>query len=184
VFLAVMGVMAVLLAVAGVFGGFRAQAGGPVAVKAGSTVDQGLFHVQVMDARAGRMKLSSFDPLRNLLLVRMRVTNTGDKTFGISSFLDGVAAESKPGTYLQPDFIASEGDIDGQVTSSIHPRLPVTVQLVWPLGNATAPRTATLALRQWDYGQSFTTDSFYWSVTKQSPIKAKVTVPVRMGATS
>ncbi|MGH3380370.1 MAG: hypothetical protein ACRDP6_37110 [Actinoallomurus sp.] len=183
-FLAVMGVLAVLLAVAGVFGGFRAQAGGPVAVKAGSTVDQGLFHVQVMDARSGRMKLSSFDPLRNLLLVRMRVTNTGDKSFGISSFLDGVAAESKPGTYLQPDFTASEGDIDGQVTSSIHPRLPVTVQLVWPLGNATAPRTVTLALRQWDYGQSFTSDTFYWSVTKQSPIKAKVAVPVRMGATS
>jgi hypothetical protein len=179
-----MGVVVVLLAVAGVFGGFRARPNGPAAARPGSTVDQGLFDVQIMDARAGRMKLSSFDPLRNLLLVRMRVTNLGDRSFGVSSFLDGVAAESKPGTYLQPDFMGSEGDIDGQATSSLHPRLPITVQLVWPLGDATAPRTATLALRQWDYGQSFTSDTFYWSVTKQSPIKAKVAVPVRAGATS
>ena len=183
-FLAVMGVLAVLLAVAGVFGGFRARPSGPIAAKPGSTVDQGLFHVQVMDARAGRMKLSSFDPLRNLLLIRVRVTNLGDQSYGVSSFFDGVAAEPKPGTYLQPDFTGSEGDIDGQVTSTIHPHLPVTVQLAWPLGDATAPRTVTLALREWDYGQSFTSDTFYWSVTKQSPITAKVAVPVRMGATS
>jgi hypothetical protein len=42
----------------------------------------------------------------------------------------------------------------------------------------------TVALRKWEYGQSFTTDTFYWSVTKQSPIMAKVSVPVRTGATS
>lgn len=184
VVLAVMGVLVVLLAVAGVFGGFRARPGGPVVAKPRSVVNQGLFNVQIMDARAGRMKLHEFDPVKNLLLVRMRVTNLGDQTYGVSTFVEGIAAEPRPGSYIAADSMGSEGDIDGEVTSSIHPRMPVTLQLVWPLGDATAPRTATLALREWEYGQSFTTDDFYWSVTKQSPITAKVAIPVRVGATS
>jgi hypothetical protein len=80
--------------------------------------------------------------------------------------------------------MASQGDIDGQETDEIHPRLPVVVQVVWKLGDAIAPRTLTVALRLWEYDQSFTTDEFYWSVTKQSPIKAEIKVPVRLGATS
>lgn len=173
----------VMLAVVGVLGGFRAQPGGPVRVTPGRVVDLGLFKVQITDARAGPIKLHSFDPAKNLLLVRMRVTNVGDKSYGMSSFTDGVVAEPRPGKYVSPDFMDSAGYIDGGMTSSIHPRLPITVQLVWPLGNA-SPRTVTLALRQWTYGQSFTTDEFYWSVDKQAPFNAKVTLPVRQGATS
>jgi hypothetical protein len=185
VVLAILGALALLVAVTGVFGGLRGQDNGPQEAKPGTTVDQGLFDVQVMDARAGRMKLGEYDPLANLLVVRMRVTNRGDKSYGISSFLWGLAAEPRRGSYVQPDLMRSQGDIQGDVTTSIDPRLPVVVQVVWPLGNATAPPSAvTLALRQWEYGQSFTTDVFYWSVTKQSPIMAKVTVPVRRGATS
>jgi hypothetical protein len=184
VLLVILAALVVLTAVTWAAGGLKAQPGGPVAAKVGSVVGQGLFNVQIMDAHAGRMKINSSDPLANLLVVRMRVTNLGDQSFGISSFLEGVAAEPQHGKYLTADFMRSQGYAANQVTSSIHPRLPVTVQLVWPLGNATAPRTATLALRMWEYGQSFTTDTFYWSVTKQSPIAAEVAVPVRTGATS
>jgi hypothetical protein len=184
VLLAVLGVVATLVAVAGVFGGLRARPSGPQQAKAGSTVGQGLFDVQVMDARAGRMKLHEFDPLANLLIVRMRVTNLGDQSYGVGSFLSGVAAEPKHGTYVGADYMRTEGDIDGEVTSSIDPRLPIVVQVVWVLGNAAAPPAVTVALRTWNYGQSFTTDTYYWSVTKQSPIKAKVAVPVRQGSTS
>lgn len=176
--------LAVLLAVTWAAGGLKAQPSGPAAARPGAVVGQGLFDVQVMDARAGRMKISAFDTPANLLVVRMRVTDLGGQSYGLSSFLDGVAAEPKPGRYVQPDLMRSQGVIGGQPTSEIHPRLPVVVELVWPLGDATAPRTATVALRTWDYGQSFTTDTFYWSVTKESPITAEVAVPVRTGVTS
>jgi hypothetical protein len=182
--LVIIGLLVVLAAITGAAGGLRAQPHGPVQSVAGRTVNQGVFDVQILDARSGRMKLSSFDPVSNLLIVRMRVTDLGDKSFGVSSFIQGVAAEPKPGKYAEPDLMASQGDIDGQETDEIHPRLPVVVQVVWKLGDAIAPRTLTVALRLWEYGQSFTTDEFYWSVTKQSPIKAEVKVPVRLGATS
>lgn len=176
-------VAVVMLAVAGVLGGFRARPGGPETAKAGALVHQGLFDVRVTDARAGRMRLSTFEPIRNLLLVRMRVANLGKQSYGITTFMDGVAAEPKPGTYLRPDFMGSDAYIGGQKTSTLHPGLPVTVQLVWPLGDA-SPRSVTLALRTWTYGQSFTTDEYYWSAGKSAPVKATVTLPVREGATS
>jgi hypothetical protein len=182
--LIIIGVLVVLTAVTAAAGGLRAQPKGPVQSVAGRTVNQGLFDIQILDARSGRMKLSSFDPVANLLIVRMRVTDLGDKSYGVGSFVEGITAEPKPGKYAEPDLMDTQGDINGQVTSEIHPRLPVVVQVVWKLGNATAPRTLTVALRLWEYGQSFTTDEFYWSVTKQSPIKAEVKVPVRLGATS
>jgi hypothetical protein len=184
VFLMVVAGLVVLLAVTGATGGLKAKPGGPTAAKPGGVVGQGLFDVQVMDARAGRMKLNTFDTPANLLLVRMRVTNVGDQSYGVSAFLDGVAAEPRHGRYLQPDLTRSTVLIEGKPTTEIHPRLPVVLQLAWPLGDATAPSVATLALRKWEYGQSFTTDTFYWSVTKQSPITAEVAVPVRAGATS
>lgn len=184
VFLVVLGVLAVLVAVAGVFGGLRSRGGGPAQTKAGQVVDQGLFDVQITDARAGQFKLHEFDPPANILVVRMRVTNRGKESFGVGSFLHGIAAEPKPGKYAEADIMRSNGDINGEVTTSIHPELPVTLQVVWVLGNATAPPKVTIALRTWDYGQSFTTDDFNWSVTKTSPVTAEVSVPVRLGATS
>ena len=182
--LSVVGVLAVPIALAGAFGGLRAQPSSPARATVGSTVDQGLFNVQILDARAGRIKRHTFDPATNMLIVRMRVTDLGDRTFGMSSFLGGIAAESKPGTYVAADSMRSDGDIEGNATSSIHPRLPLVVQVVWPLPDNAAPRTVTIALRKWEYGQSFTTDTFYWSVTKQSPITTKVAVPVHTGVTS
>jgi hypothetical protein len=184
VLLVVVGTLTVVTAVTWAAGGLRARPGGPIVAKPGSVINQELFDVQVMDARAGRMRLGEFDPLANLLVVRMRVTNRGDESYGVSSFVGGVAAEPHRGSYLQADNMRSQGDIQGEVTSSIDPRLPVVLQVVWPLGNATPPSTVTLALRKWEYGQSFTTDTFYWSVTKQSPVMAKVSVPVHTGATS
>lgn len=176
-------VAVVMLGVVGALGGFRSKPGGPDTVKPGAVVHQGLFDVQVTDARAGQLKINSFDPGRNLLLLRMRVTNLGRQSYGITTFMDGLAAEPKPGKYLQPELMDSQGYIDGQVTSTIHPRLPITVQLVWPLGDA-HPRSVTLALREWTYSQGFTSDEYYWSSGKGAAIKAKVTLPIRQGATS
>lgn len=182
--LAILAALVVLTAVIWLAGGLKARPSGPTAAEPGRVVDQGLFDVQVMDVRAGRMKLHEFDPEANLLIARLRVTNLGDQSYGIGSFIHGVVAEPKPGKYAEADLMRSEGDINGEETSSIHPRLPITVQVVWVLGNAAAPPKVTVALRTWEYGQSFTSDTIYWNVTKQSPIKAEISVPVRQGATS
>lgn len=182
--LGVLGVIAVLIAVAGMFGGLKAQPTGPTKTSAGHTVNQGPFDVQIMDARSGRIKLGEFDDPANLLIVRMRVTDLGDQSYGVDSFIHGIDAEPRPGAYVAPDVMNSEGLIDGEATSEIHPRLPVVLQVVWTLGKAAAPSHLAVALRTWTYDQSFTTDEIYWSVTKQSPVKAEVSVPVRLGATS
>jgi hypothetical protein len=184
-FLGIVGFLAVLTGVAGLFGGLRAQAGGPGHLAAGQTVDQGLFKVQILDARAGRIKTSSFETTpQNLLIVRMRVTNLGDRTWGITTFLWGIAGVPKPGSYVDADMMKSLGNVRGFHTASIHPRLPVEIEAVWVMPPDDAPHKVTVALRKWDYSQSFTTDTFEWSVTKKSPIAAEVTVPVRLGATS
>jgi hypothetical protein len=184
-FLGVVGFLAVVTGVAGLFGGLRAQADGPGHVAAGHTVDQGLFKVQVLDARAGRIKTSSFETSpQNLLVVRMRVTNMGPRTWGVSTFLWGLSGVPKSGGYVDADMMKSLGNAKGFHTSSIHPRLPVEVEAVWVMPPDDAPSKVTVALRKWDYSQSFTTDTFEWSVSKKSPIAALVTVPVRLGATS
>jgi hypothetical protein len=182
--LIVIGALALLAAVTWAAGGMRPRSAGPVRTVAGRTVNQGLYDVQVLDARSGRIKPDSYSPPANLLLVRMRVTDLGDKSYGVGSFIEGVAVELSPGKYLPADFVNSSGYVYGQKTTEIHPRLPVEVTVVWQLGTATVPRTVPVALKLWEYDQSFTTDEFNWSVTKQSPIKAKVSVPVRLGATS
>jgi hypothetical protein len=61
-------------------GGLRTRPHGVPMVRPGGTVDQGVFAVQVLDARAGHMKIHSFDPVKNLLVVRMRVTDKGDRS--------------------------------------------------------------------------------------------------------
>jgi hypothetical protein len=177
-------VLAVATAVAWVTGGLRAKPSAIAMVGPGKVVDQGLFKVRILDARAGVLKVHSFDTPANLLVVRMQVTDVGDQSYGISSFLNGLVAESKPGTYVQADLMQSEGDVHGSLTSTIHPRLPVTLQVRWKLPKDTTPRSVAIVLRQWSYGQGFTDETFYWNVTKDSPIAAKVTVPVRAGATS
>jgi hypothetical protein len=184
VLLVVVAVLAILTAGIWAAGGLRAQPSGPESGRPGAVVNQGLFDIQILDARAGTMKLHEFDPAANILVVRMRVTDLGKESYGIGSFVHGIAAGPRPGKYAEADLMRSEGDINGEETSTIHPRLPVTVQVVWVLGNTAAPPKITVALRTWEYGQSFTTDTIYWSVTKQSPIKAEISVPVRQGATS
>ena len=140
--------------------------------------------MKVLDARAGRMKIHEFDAPANMLVVRMVVTDQTNDSYGIGSFLGGVAAEPKARAFQEPDGMKSEGDVHGNDTSTIHPRLPVVVQVRWPLPDGAAPGSVTVAFRTWAYGQGFTEDNIYWSVTKQSAIKATVTVPVRTGATS
>ncbi len=182
--LVVLGALVILVAVVWVAGGLRAQPNAIAAVRPGATVDQGAYAVRVLDARAGRMKINTYDAPANILVVRMLVTDQTPDSHGVGTFLEGVAGEPKPGSFIAPDTMKSEGDVQGNDTSTIHPRLPVIVQVRWPLAEDTTPSTVKIAFRSWAYGQGFTDDDFNWTVTKQSPIKATVSVPVRTGATS
>jgi hypothetical protein len=181
---AVAGALALLVAVLGVLGGLDTRSSTPPRVGPGATVDQGLFKVQVLDARAGRIKVNSFEPAKNVLITRLRVTNLGDRSRGVSTFLAGLVAEPAPGRQVAADSMDSEGKVGDANTTEIHPRLPVEVQALWSLPTGTAPRSVTLALRTWVYGQSFTSDTFDWTVGKASPLTARAVLPVRTGATS
>jgi hypothetical protein len=176
----VLGVAALVIGVTAAFGGLRAAPGGPAKGTPGRPIDQGPFTVTVQNARTADVKQFSGPP-KHSLVVTMRVLNTSAKSLGIISLLSGVVAEPKPGRYVDADTMDSTGVIAGAKTSYIHPRLPIDVQLVWALPANTTPPAVTLAFRKWAYGQSFTTDTFDWTVTKQSPFTAKVTLPVQAG---
>jgi hypothetical protein len=179
----VVGVLAAVVGVTAVFGGLRGRPNGPAKASAGHTIDQGLFKVEVLSAHLGRIKQFS-GPSKNALVMTVHVTNLGDRSRGVTEFLDGMAAEPGPGRYVRADPGESTGEIAGSSTTEIHPRMPINVQVVWTLPDGAAPREVTVAFRQWSYGQSFTTDIFEWSVYKGSPVTAEVTIPVRPGARS
>lgn len=178
--LGVLGAAALVIGVTAAFGGLRAAPSGPAKVAVGRPIDQGPFTVTVLSVRTTEVKQFA-GPAQHTLVITARVVNTSAKSLGIVSLLDGVAAEPKPGRYVDADLMASIGMIAGAKTSDLHPRLPLDVQLDWDLPANTTPPAVTLAFRQWTYGQSFSSDVFDWTVTKQSPITAKVTLPVRAG---
>ncbi|GAA4609557.1 hypothetical protein GCM10023195_38680 [Actinoallomurus liliacearum] len=181
--LVVIGVPVVVIGVTAAFGGLRAAPTGPAKTAVGRPIDQGPFTVTALNARTADVKQFSGPP-KHSLIVTARVVNTSAKSWGIVTFLGGVVAEPKPGRYADADPMDSIGMISGAKTSDLHPRLPLDVQLVWALPAGTNPGDVTLAFRKWTYGQSFTNDTFDWTVTKQSPFTAKVTLPVRAGARS
>lgn len=176
----VLGVAALVVGVTAAFGGLRAAPTGPAKGTVGRPIDQGPFTVTVLGARTADVKQFSGPP-KHSLVVTVRVLNRSAKSFGMISLLEGVVAEPKPGRYVDADTMDSTGVIAGAKTSYIHPRLPLDVQLVWVLPANTTPPAVTLAFRKWAYGQSFTTDTFDWTVTKQSPFTAKVSLPVQAG---
>ena len=178
---ATLGAFGLVIAVAAVFGGLRAQPHDPAKGGAGTSFDQGLFTVELLDAGTGHEKSALDNKRTKVLAVRMRVTLKDDTSHAVSEFLDGVMAEPKPGSYVAADTMLTTGLIGGESTSEIHPRMPIEVRAVWKIPETSAPSTVTIALRQWDYRQGFTTPEYYWYAGKSSPYTAKVGLPVRAG---
>lgn len=181
--LGVAGLLALVIGVTAAFGGLGDKPDGPVRAAPRTTVDQGLFDVKVLKAQAGPTD-AGFGKKKNALTVWMHVANKDKETRSLTEFMDGVATEPSLAKYGRADFLMSTGESEGQTTTAIHPRMPIDVKLVWPLPNNTALRSVTVDFRKWEYGQSFTTDQFEWTVYSGSPIAAKVTLPVRAGGGS
>lgn len=177
------GVLAVLGLAVGVtaaLGGLRGESSGPVKTGPGHLVDVSLFKVVPLDARMTTVRQFGGPP-KNAVTMRAHVTNVGDRSFSVGSFLDGVVAEPKPGRIVRADPMESTGLIAGAETSEIHPGMPIDVRIVWTLPKNTRLTNLTVAFRQWSYGQSFTTDEFEWTTGGGSPLVAEVTFPVRPG---
>jgi hypothetical protein len=184
--LATVGVIVLLglaVGVTAVAGGLRREPDGPMKAGPGRPVDLGLFKVVPLDAQMTAIKQFSGPP-KNAVAVRARVTNLGDRSWGITSFLDSVAAKTRSGRFAGADQMDSTGQITGDKTDQIHPRMPIDVRIVWTLPKNTTLRNITVVFRQWSYGQSFTTDEFEWTVGKDSPVAAEITFPVLPGARS
>lgn len=180
---AVAGVLAVLGLATGVtaaLGGLRREPSGPARTGPGQPVDVSLFKVVPLDARMTTIREYGGPP-KNAVTVRAQVTDLGDRSWGITSFLDGVSAEPRPGRLADPDGLESTGVIAGEQTAEIHPRMPIEVRMVWTLPKGLSLRNLTVVFRQWSYGQSFTSDEFEWTIGHGSPVAAEVTFPVRPG---
>lgn len=172
-----------LAAVTWVAGGLRAYGTAVPALKPTATVDQKRFSIKVVGARTGLMD-TGFGPRKNLLVIRMYVTNMGDTTIGTGSFQQGIFASSRPGGRQNEveDFkVLSNGGLE----TYLHPRLPAQVDLIWPLPNGTKLPQVTVSVRKWEYVEDpFGGSDPYWALRKDEPLIATVSVPVRQGATA
>jgi hypothetical protein len=175
-------VVVVLTAVTWATGGLRAQSTAPEQVRPGSTVNQGLFSVQVVSAQIANMKVGFADQPVPVLAVRMRVTNNGERSQtmegGRSSGLSA-GVQLGPAPYRYPDDV--RGDPALGLATALQPRLPHNVDVIWKLTGG-PPRQAAVMLREWEYRLSFEEDEYYWTALDR-PIIAQVTVPVRPGGT-
>jgi hypothetical protein len=171
------GGLAVLTALLWAAGGLKTRPHGPAEVEPGAAVDQGRFTVKVQDARLARVRLVFGTRQVNALVVRMHVASNDKRTASLNTELQtGIAGEPRPGTYVQPAEV--NGLAHGFKTASVQPGLPVEAEAIWELGPGSAPRQITVVLRQWDYARGFTDLTERWTVTKESRIVAKVTLPV------
>jgi hypothetical protein len=174
----------IFTAVSWLFGGLRAVSRPIPAQPANTWIDQGRFRVQVLGARAGLLEAGLAAKKENTLVVRMRVTNTADESATSGEFGRGITAQSGPGrpaNRVRDSEILVSGGSEGY----FHPRMPVQVDLIWPLPKDLSLPRVTIALKNWEYVENpFGGSDPYWAMTKDSPTIATVTLPVQQGATS
>ncbi|HZB32041.1 MAG TPA: hypothetical protein VE465_17930 [Streptosporangiaceae bacterium] len=177
----VVAVAGALTAVTWVTGGWRSQsATPPPRVAPGGSVDQGRFDVQVINARTERTKVGLDNALVPAIIVRMRVTNTGEDTVmidnGTSGFSAGVLLGPAPGRRAE----GARNDPAKGPALTLQPRVPRGIDLIWRL-KGTPPAQVTLNLHEWVRQLEFDHGGYLWLNGKDTPIAATVTVPVRQG---
>ncbi|GAA1807357.1 hypothetical protein GCM10009735_45510 [Actinomadura chokoriensis] len=175
---ALLGVVAVLVPVVWVAGGFKATPKQPVK-KAGERLDLGLFEVTVHDVRIGSARETFGTAQERYLIVRMRVLNKGKETesLGSGGLTDGVVALTKAGTWVKPERV--DGVAGGAQTDTTQPGLPVEASAKWKMGPADSPAELTVGLRKWRYEHGFTDSDFNWIVDQKSDeFAGRLTLPV------
>ncbi|MCP9980060.1 hypothetical protein [Actinomadura madurae] len=163
---AVLGVLAVLVPVLWLVGGFKETPKQP-AKRPGEPLDLGLFTVTVHDARIGLVDAGFGSARERFLIVRMRVLNNGKETtsLGIGGLGNGVVALTKAGKWVKPEQV--EGVAAGAKTDTTQPGLPVEASAMWKMGPADAPTKLTVGLKKWEYEHGFTDVSYKWLITTE-----------------
>jgi hypothetical protein len=187
---AVAGVLTVLTAVTWVTGGLHAESASPRIGAPGAAIDQTRFTVRVDSARATTAKVSLEPKPVPILAVRMRVTNTGkdtvtleDPTFGFTAgvflgpeVVGGVGWSGKHSRLREPDDVQTNPSVG--TAETVPPRMTRDVAVIWKL-TGPAPPQVTVDLRDWDYRLTFDRSEYIWWADQDSPVAAKITVPVR-----
>lgn len=176
--LSVVGVLAVLVPVLWVTGGFKETPKQPLE-QPGKKLDLGLFEVTVRDARIGMADAGFGDEQERFLIVRMRVANKGKETesLGRGGLADGVVAQTKNGKWVEPEQV--EGVAGGSETDAVQPGLPVEAAAMWKLNPADSPEKLTVGLRKWKYDHGFTDENFNWLVQREDDkLVGRLTLPV------
>jgi hypothetical protein len=177
--LAVLGVLAVLVPVLWLTGGFKETPKQPVR-QPGRPLDLGLFTVTVHDVRIGLADARFGSARERFLIVRMRVLNNSKETasLGIGGLGDGVVALTKAGKWVKPERV--DGVAAGANTATTQPGLPVEASAMWKMGPADAPTKLTVGLRKWEYEHGFTDSGYNWLIdTEKDELAGRLTLPVR-----
>ncbi|WP_030173525.1 hypothetical protein [Spirillospora albida] len=174
---AVLGVLAVLVPLVWVTGGFEETPKEPVK-RAGAVLDTELFDVTVRDVRVGAGDSGLGNQKERFLIVRMRVVNKGKETapLGFGGVQEAVVARTAAGKWVRPDEI--EGLAAGATTQVTQPGLAVEVSAMWKLGQANPPRSFTVGVRRWKYDHGFTDETYRWMVDTEEPFAGRLTLPV------
>ncbi|MQA94674.1 MAG: hypothetical protein GEV11_08460 [Streptosporangiales bacterium] len=153
-------------------------------VTSGTPVDQGRFSVTVLGAEAGRDSASADTPV---LVVTMRVTNTGRETAPLTAFERGVGARVG-GRWLRPVPFGSRLELsEGETSTQLQPGVPVRLTKAFHRPEALWPSEATVELRGWEYDRGSFGDvdgGGPWSVPDSGPPVARVRTPVTMAGTT
>jgi hypothetical protein len=177
----VVAVAGVLTAVTWVTGGLRSEsAASPPRVVPGGAVDQGRFSVRVVNAHTERTKVGFDNKLVPALVVRMRVTNTGEDTVmmdsGTFGFSAGVLLGPRPGRRAD----AARNDPAKGTALTLQPRVPRDIDLIWKWTGA-PPAQVTLDLHEWVHKLQFDHGGYLWLNGTDTQTVGTVTVPVRQG---
>jgi hypothetical protein len=177
------GLLVLFLAVTWVAGGFDAAARPSIAVKPGAWIDQGRFKLKVLNARAGVLG-AGFSTKKNQLAVRMLVENTSDESATSLELQRAIFASAKPGG-PRNEVTDSTIIVAGGSESYFHPRIPTQIDIFWELPNGTSLPQAIVSVRKSVFQREpVGAAEPFWNLSKNSPVVATVTLPVRQGATS
>lgn len=169
------GLGAVVLAVSGLFGGWK-PAPPPPPAQAGTVIDAGPWRVNIRDARlTGELEPMLLIKKENHFIVVVATTEiTGDETWkGISSILElsGVDGVDKP--YPAGVVLMRDATKIGQ----LHPGMPEQVAYFWErAAGSPAPTEIIVRVKAYEYRANSLTDHMEWLPLPEADTGVRVPV--------
>lgn len=141
-----------------VTGGFAAEGSGPDVVAAGKPVDQVRFSSTVLSAGWERHKL--LGKVHRYIVVRLRVTNTSDRSVALIDYAQSVIPLQAWGGSVLQKYAATTG---GTRTQTLQPGVPTDVRFqLTPDRGQEHTRTLNLRFCEWEHHGDFFYGHKYW----------------------